>query len=101
MAQTAAERQQRRRGRVKERRELAQEINELMQRAFIGSSTVESTGDVDDRGRPTWRVATDWDAEVLEQLRQKCEEADLDFDAIRQESMQLILWQYWYEKGHQ
>ena len=92
MAQTAAERQQRRRGRVKERRELAQEINELMQRAFIGSSTVEST--VDDQGRPTSRVATDWDAEVLEQLRQKCEEADLDFDAIRQESMQLILWQY-------
>ena len=39
MAQTAAERQQRRRGRVKERRELAQEINELMQRAFIGSSS--------------------------------------------------------------
>ena len=64
-AQTAAERQQRRRGRVKELRELAQDINELMQRAFIGSSTVESTGDVDDLGRPTWRVETDWDAEVL------------------------------------
>ena len=101
MAQTAAERMQTMRGRMRERRELAQEINELVQRAFIGSSTVDPTGDVDDRGRPIWRVATDWDAEVLEQLHRKCEGADLDFDAIRQESMQLILWQYWYEKGHQ
>ena len=66
-------------------------ILELLGRAYLGNLQVTAVPG-------GFHVEASWDAELLQELREKLQDLGLNFDTILRETMQQIAWSYQAEK---